>query len=48
MRKSIVRHQLELEISGQQEQIGELREKINLLSENIEIIFSRTNQTNQN
>ena len=46
MRKSLIRHQLELEISGQQKQIRELREKINLLSENIEIIFSRTNQTN--
>jgi predicted transcriptional regulator len=45
-RKRLIRHQLELEISAQEKQIRELREKINLLSENIEIIFSRTNHTN--
>ena len=46
MRKGLTRHQLELEVSAQEKQIMELREKINLLSENIEIIFSRTNETN--
>lgn len=46
IRKSLIRHQLELEISAQEKQIMELREKINLLTENIEIIFSRTNLTN--
>ena len=45
-RKRLLRHQLELEISAQEKQIRELREKIKLLSENIEIIFSRTNHTN--
>ena len=45
-RKRLIRHQLELEISAQEKQIRELREKIKLLSENIEIIFSRTNNTN--
>ena len=45
-RKRLSRHQLELEISAQGKQIMELREKIRLLSENIEIIFSRTNPAN--
>ena len=38
-------HQLELKISAQEKQIREIREKIKILSENIEIIFSRTNHT---
>jgi CTP-dependent riboflavin kinase len=46
IRKSLKRHQLELEISAQEKQIRELREKINLVTENMEIIFSRTNLTN--
>jgi len=45
-RKRLIRHQLEMEVSAQEKQIRELREKIKLLSENMEIIFSRTNHTN--
>jgi DNA-binding transcriptional ArsR family regulator len=44
--KGAEKHYLELKILDMEKQIKEQREKINLLSEQIEIIFNRTNRTN--
>ncbi len=44
--KGAKKHYLEFKILDMEKQIKEQREKINLLSEQIEIIFDRTNRTN--
>lgn len=44
--KGTKKHDLELKIIDMEKQIREQREKINLLSEQIETIYSRTNKTN--
>ncbi len=44
--KGTNKHNLELKILDMEKQIKEQREKINLLSEQIEVVFYRTNNTN--